>query len=79
MAGQACTPTCRSREACRSRATAILRAIAAKVAAHPAFELAWPLMCIVLLLRFQLGPDVFTWRSLTWSSREPLTVAVPDL
>ena len=61
------------------RATAILRAIAAKVAAHPAFELAWPLMCIVLLLRFQLGPDVFTWRSLTWSAREPPTVAAPDL
>ena len=61
------------------RATAIIRAIAAKVAAHPAFELAWPLMCIVLLLRFQLGPDVFTWRSLTWSAREPPTVAVPDL
>jgi len=61
------------------RATAILRAIAAKVVAHPAFELAWPLMCIVLLLRFQLGPDVFTWRSLTWSAREPPTVAAPDL
>jgi len=50
------------------RAVVIFRTAAAKVAAHPAFELAWPLLCILLLLRFQLGPDVFTWRSMTWSN-----------
>ena len=67
------------------RAVVIFRTAAAKVAAHPAFELAWPLLCILLLLRFQLGPDVFTWRSMTWSNggvppqMEPVTELEPPM
>ena len=31
----------------------------------PGFELAWPLLLIAFLLRAQIGPDAFTWSSLT--------------
>ena len=36
-----------------------------RVTSTPGFELAWPLLLVAFLLRAQIGPDTFTWRSLT--------------
>ena len=36
-----------------------------RVTNTPGFELAWPLLLVAFLLRAQIGPDTFTWRSLT--------------